>query len=258
MGKLPLLAVIAAAVVFFDTLNCASGFIITPTALSLPRCRSCFPRSNLKAAEGATETPETESEATAPPAAESETSPSSSLGLARRKAELMRLILDTSIEEKESAGAAEEVDAIIGEFETLKRGFQEDSVDGEWVLCFTRNSEGSPSLQKALPGDRGFQNFDVEAKQFTNIVRVWGGKLKVVADVGYEIRPEEPNKLVSTIVGAGVNLGPVRVPLPLTGRVGYLEFTYQDDDIRITRGNRGGLFLHMRPGSAFPVDSEEA
>lgn len=43
---------------------------------------------------------------------------------------------------------------------------------------------------------------------------------------------------MSTIVGAGVKLGPVRVPLPLKGRVGYLEFTYQDNDIRVTRGNR--------------------
>ncbi|CAM9788256.1 unnamed protein product, partial [Hapterophycus canaliculatus] len=45
------------------------------------------------------------------------------------------------------------------------------------------------------------------------------------------------------IVGAGVNLGPLRVPLPLTGRVGFLEFTYQDDDIRVTRGNRCVFFM---------------
>eukprot|EP00903_Cladosiphon_okamuranus_P020060 g18426.t1 len=169
----------------------------------------------------------------------------------------MRLILDTSMKDKETAGAAEKVDAIIGELGTLQQGFQEDLVDGEWALCFTRNSDGSPSLQKALPGDRGFQNFDVKGKNFSNIVRIWGGTVRIQADVGYEVRPEEPNKLVSTIVGAEIKLGPVRVPLPLTGRVGYLEFTYQDDDIRVTRGNRGGLFLHMRPGSAFPLDSEE-
>lgn len=45
-------------------------------------------------------------------------------------------------------------------------------------------------------------------------------------------------RLQSTIVGAGLKLGPVRLPLPLTGRVGYLEFIYQDEDIRVTRGNR--------------------
>lgn len=51
---------------------------------------------------------------------------------------------------------------------------------------------------------------------------------------------------MSTIVGAGVNLGPVRVPLPLTGRVGYLEFTYQDNDIRITRGNRFVIVVFLQ------------
>lgn len=43
---------------------------------------------------------------------------------------------------------------------------------------------------------------------------------------------------MASIVGAGVKLGPLRIPLPLTGRVGYLDFVYQDSDIRITRGNR--------------------
>ena len=45
-------------------------------------------------------------------------------------------------------------------------------------------------------------------------------------------------RLKSTIVAAGLKLGPLRLPLPLTGRVGYLDFTYQDEDIRVTRGNR--------------------
>eukprot|EP00904_Undaria_pinnatifida_P006821 jgi/Undpi1/3269/HiC_scaffold_15.g06643.m1 len=161
-----------------------------------------------------------------------------------------------SIDGKESEGAAEKVDGIIGELETLQQGFKEGEVDGEWVLCFTRNSKGSPSLQKALPGDRGFQNFDVGAKKFFNIAKLWGGKVQVLADVAYDVEPEEPNRLVASIVGAGVKLGPLRIPLPLTGRVGYLDFVYQDSDIRITRGNRGGLFLHMRPGSSFPVDAE--
>lgn len=54
----------------------------------------------------------------------------------------------------------------------------------------------------------------------------------------YPVLAQPAGRLVSTIVGAGVKVGPVRVPLPLTGRVGYLEFTYQDSDIRVTRGNR--------------------
>ena len=50
------------------------------------------------------------------------------------------------------------------------------------------------SRLQALPGDRGFQNFDVQGKKFSNIVRVWGGKVTIEADVGYDVRPEEPSK----------------------------------------------------------------
>ena len=38
----------------------------------------------------------------------------------------------------------------------------------------------------------------------------------------------------------------MRIPLPLKGE-GWLDVTYQSDDMRITRGNRGGVFVHTRP-----------
>lgn len=41
--------------------------------------------------------------------------------------------------------------------------FQEDGVNGEWVLCFTRNSEGSPSLQKVSE-----QRFTLEGLRLPN------------------------------------------------------------------------------------------
>ena len=36
------------------------------------------------------------------------------------------------------------------------------------------------------------------------------------------------------------------VPLPLRGE-GWLEVVYLSDGMRITRGNRGGVFVHLRP-----------
>ena len=39
-----------------------------------------------------------------------------------------------------------------------------------------------------------------------------------------------------------------QMQLPLKKKGGYLDVLYLDDDIRITRGNRGGLFVHFRPG----------
>lgn len=39
-----------------------------------------------------------------------------------------------------------------------------------------------------------------------------------------------------------------KLKLPfLKKRGGYLDFLYMDDDIRVTKGNRGGIFVHFRP-----------
>ena len=63
-----------------------------------------------------------------------------------------------------------------------------------------------------------------------------------------------PNRLGSKICKAGVEakLGkrfgwkPLWVPLPLRGE-GYLDVVYLSPTMRITRGNRGGVFVHLRP-----------
>jgi hypothetical protein len=34
---------------------------------------------------------------------------------------------------------------------------------------------------------------------------------------------------------------------------GYLDFLYLDDDMRVTRGNNGGLFIHLKPEFAKKV-----
>ena len=38
----------------------------------------------------------------------------------------------------------------------------------------------------------------------------------------------------------------VSIPF-LKRKGGYLDFLYLDEDIRITKGNKGGLFVHFRP-----------
>ena len=37
------------------------------------------------------------------------------------------------------------------------------------------------------------------------------------------------------------------IPFPLPKNKGFLEVIYLDDDVRVTKGNRGGLFVHFRP-----------
>ena len=134
---------------------------------------------------------------------------------------------------------------------------------GEWRQVFTRTAEEGTRSQKALSTDKtksSFQNFlrDDEGKPiFRNIIQVTKRRCEIVFDVAYDAptaNAERANRLTSRIAAAGVyiRLGqrfgwkPLRIPLPLKGE-GWLDVTYQSDDMRITRGNRGGVFVHMRP-----------
>eukprot|EP00611_Tribonema_gayanum_P007466 TRINITY_DN1683_c0_g1_i2.p1 TRINITY_DN1683_c0_g1~~TRINITY_DN1683_c0_g1_i2.p1 ORF type:complete len:223 (-),score=53.92 TRINITY_DN1683_c0_g1_i2:244-912(-) len=162
------------------------------------------------------------------------------------KRRLLKIVSTTGMGKEESIAGAQEVDAIINKLETLGKGFDEATVDGEWQLVFSRNSKGSPSLQKVFSFQKGFANFDVREKVFHNIVQLAGNKIKVLADVAYEA---EGNRLHSTITMAGIKLGPLFIPLPFKGRKGYLDMLYLDDEFRVTKGNRGGVFLHVRPNS---------
>jgi hypothetical protein len=55
-------------------------------------------------------------------------------------------------------------------------------------------------------------------------------------------------RIMCNIINASFKYGKFpTLPLPLRAKGGYLDFLYLDQDMRITRGNRGGLFIHFRP-----------
>jgi hypothetical protein len=52
------------------------------------------------------------------------------------------------------------------------------------------------------------------------------------------------------INGAGVRVaGPLKVPLGIKG-TGYVDWLYLDDSLRVTRGSKGSLFVHVRDDDA--------
>ena len=147
---------------------------------------------------------------------------------------------------------------LISRVEAIQRPvvFDEEMILGDWQLRYQYNSKDATRSQKALSGKPQFSNFitdDSGRKVFRNIAAVTKNRVQVVADVAYE--PESsPGRLSSTICAAAVELSfgrrwnwkPLRVPLPLRGE-GWLDVTYLSKDMRVTRGNRGGLFVHVRP-----------
>jgi len=52
------------------------------------------------------------------------------------------------------------------------------------------------------------------------------------------------------INGAGVRVaGPLKVPLGIKG-TGYVDWLYLDEGLRVTRGSKGSLFVHVRDDDA--------
>jgi PAP_fibrillin len=154
------------------------------------------------------------------------------------------------------------LDAIAALLQAQGKGFDSDLVNGEWRFLLQRQSGTSPGLQKLVAtkekAGNTQSNFDVKTLQFHTIVSLLKGLLKVVATVRY--RPLAENfdvvkkntivlrRIACDIIGGYVKLWKLPgLPLPLRVKGGYLDFVYLDNELRVTRGNRGGLFVHARP-----------
>ena len=136
--------------------------------------------------------------------------------------------------------------------------FEDEKIQGEWQLVYQRNAKKATNSQKALTGLPAFANFmraEDGTKIFRNLVTV-SSRVTVVADVAYtQPDSDQPEGRLGSVIDGGVVeviLGrrfgwkPLRVPLPIKG-VGWLDVTYLSDTMRVTRGNRGGVFVHLRP-----------
>ena len=142
-----------------------------------------------------------------------------------------------------------------------RRSFSEKEILGPWRLKYQLDGKKAQRSQKMLapdktgfPADSDFITDDKGRKVFRNIARLSKKRVAVVADVAYEVSEGIPNRLLSDIVAASIQIQvgkrfgipTLRIPLPLKG-LGWLDVTYLDDKLRVTRGNRGGLFVHVRP-----------
>lgn len=136
-------------------------------------------------------------------------------------------------------------------------------VDGDWLMVMQRQGDKSPSAQqlvgKTERAGKTDNTFDVASSCFYTAVRFWGDQCLVDSTVDYAPVPDGaspdptdrrvPRRIACDIVDAGVKFfGLPRWRLKFLERKGgYLDFVYMDRDIRVTRGNRGGLFVHARP-----------
>lgn len=172
---------------------------------------------------------------------------------AQAKEDLLMAICNTQNGgEAESQEAASRINGLIDTLATSPRGrdFSEAVVDGNWALVFTRNADGSPALQKLARTKPGgtFANFDVSQNRFENLVEFLDGQVKLSATVAYQPNATDATRISCDIVDAELRVGGLlSLPLPLRAQGGWLDFLYMDSDMRVTRGNLGGVFVHVRP-----------
>ena len=147
--------------------------------------------------------------------------------------------------------------------------FDEGTIWGDWQLVYQKDAKDSTKSQKALNGLPAYANFMMAeygqsglyngytTKIFRNLVYVSKERFQVIADVAYTPPAADsptPNRIGSVICKAGVQMKlgrrfgwkPLWLPLPLKG-TGWLDVVYLDEEMRITKGNRGGVFVHIRP-----------
>lgn len=148
------------------------------------------------------------------------------------------------------------------------RGFDSQLVDGPWKLVVQRQGQHSPRVQKLVGRVESGRtlnsnsDFSVDKLQFFGTVKVLRGLGKLSSTVQYlpvaqafeSRKVDKSTSIILRRIACDITKATWKfwklptVPLPFLKRKGgYLDFVYLDHDLRITRGNRGGWFVHARP-----------
>jgi len=97
-----------------------------------------------------------------------------------------------------------------------------------------------------------------QAKSY-QIIDAAAGTLENVVDLGAaQIRAQATCSAASdsrtdvNISGAFLKTGPIRVPLPVSG-TGFVDWLYLSEGVRVTRGSKGSLFVHVKEGDDVEV-----
>jgi len=180
------------------------------------------------------------------------------------KAELVTLIVNNLRNKKGNGNYQDEgkIDALVALLQSEGKGFSSVAVDGEWNEVLARQGKKSTISQKLVGKKQkaasAFSNFNVKSMEFETLVstRRGNGLLKAVAKYtpvakGFD---KKDGKIVLRRVAVDIvqatfkywKLPTLSFPF-LKRKGGYLDFLYLDNDIRVTRGNKGGLFIHFRP-----------
>ncbi|KXZ56530.1 hypothetical protein GPECTOR_1g476 [Gonium pectorale] len=182
------------------------------------------------------------------------------------KGTLFVLVKDVPIKERLKEAIARQDDELVG---ALVQLMAQDNptpaparsplASGRWRLVWSQQAESASALQKW--GSRqaeSFQLIDGAEGSAANVVQLSGW-----AQVRANARVEAASDVRTSvdITDAGLYLGPLRLPVPAGGRKGdtpgFIDWLYLDEELRITRGSKGSLFIHRREPEEASVEAAE-
>jgi hypothetical protein len=91
---------------------------------------------------------------------------------------------------------------------------------------------------------KSYQVIDAAAGTLENVVDLGAGQLRAQATCA----PLSDERTDVLIFSAATSLGGLKLPLPIRG-TGFVDWLYLSDAVRITRGSKGSLFVHVKEDS---------
>jgi len=148
-------------------------------------------------------------------------------------------------DEKRRGAVLSHVEALEKENPTPKP-LESPLLSGRWRLVFTTSESilGTRRMRPFRPRRRILQDINAEKLTAKNEEWVLGGLLR--NSVRAKLEPRDDGATVDVIFKR-FGIGWLKLPAPKSAR-GVLTTTYLDDEMRISRGDRGNVFVLVKEG----------
>ena len=162
------------------------------------------------------------------------------------KNEILALSTETKRGLEATAEQKQEMDTLFTKLEKLNptsKPLKSNLVNGDWSLEYTTSDSilGKGGFPRIGPIIQAIDTTTLSAKN-SEVVSYFNF-LPVTREVTAELSPE--NDQLTNVQFKKFSIGPVGFNAPESFK-GYLDITYLDDDLRLTRGDKGNIFVLTR------------
>lgn len=144
-------------------------------------------------------------------------------------------------------GKEERIDALVEELKgksPVNNPAKSPLAKGNWKLLWSRQDKSANALQRLLVGfTRNWQIISEDGKQVENVSLLPGVTVRAVAMV----KTTSNDRTEIAINQVLLEIGPFKFEIPVSrDGSGFIDWLYLDEDMRVTRGNKGSVFVHVR------------